>query len=177
MLKKSLNQISLVTLCLFAVSAFSSVAWSSDNIKYVDDKRGYSIEFPASWKKSELENGFIGLSPVETSSDKFADNVNVVMQVLPSEMSTKQYFDSNIQNMQKFMTDFKVIEQGKVKINKNKARYLVYSWRTGEMRLKVLVYFLVQGSKANVITCSSTPQDFSKYRKQFEQISNTFRIQ
>ena len=79
--------------------------------------------------------------------------------------------------MKKFLTDFESSEKGQDAFHITDARWMVYSHRVRSLGLKVLVFMVVRDHRRYVITCSSVPENFSKYRGQFEEIARSFWLE
>ncbi len=144
---------------------------------YGDD--GFSICFPEAWEQKE---GFMGTtvmatSPMETATDEFRENVNVVLESVPRGTALPDYFSLSLGNMRKMMTDFEKHEEGEATLDGQPAKWMVYSFRMGEVNLKTLVYFTVRGKRAYVITATASPETFDQYRPKFEEIIETWRFE
>ncbi len=121
-------------------NGYSQEAYSYYN---VDD--GYSLILPIEWEQKEgyMGTSVIALSPQENISDRFRENVNIVVEKLPYQMSLYEYFDLNIINMQRFLSNFIQHEAGQKEIDTYDSKWLIYLHTINQINIKVLVYFFV----------------------------------
>ena len=92
-----------VALFLFIVlggsnsSLFAAVDASG---KYTNKEKGFSVTFPKSWETKEGVAGSVvaSLSARESEGDNFRENVNVVIEDLPKEMTSEEYYQAGSQN-------------------------------------------------------------------------------
>lgn len=142
-------------------------------------KKGFSIKTPENWETKEELMGmaFVTLSPQEGPADDFRENVNIIVEDLPRTLSLEEYYELSLANVRQLLTEFEEYESGQSSINGCDTKWLVYSHRMGIFNIKVLVYSLIKGRRAYVITCSAAHDQFSIYRPQFEGIAGTFRFE
>ena len=119
----------------------------------------------------------IALSPKETATDAFRENVGVALESVPRGTTLPDYFSLSLGNMRKMLTDFEKHEEGEATLDGQPAKRMVYSFRMGEVNLKTLVYFTVRGKRAYVITAAASPETFDDYRPAFEEIAQTWRFE
>jgi len=134
---------------------------------------------PEDWEMKEglMGTAVISLSPQENSGDQFRENLNVSYEDLPGDMSAEEYFKLSEPAMTKMLTAFQQYENGRVSINEADAKWIIYGHSMGNLNLKVLTYFLVNNGRGYVITCSSTPEQFSNFKKKFQKIADTFQFE
>ena len=142
--------------------------------RYYSDK-SFSIRFPDGW---ELKEGFMGvvvaaMSPPEAPGDKIGGNVMVKMENIPPGTTLADYVTVSLSNMKKMLTDFEVVEPVDATLGGVAAKGFVYRFRVGEVKLEALVYFLVKSDQGYGLTFGASPENFEKYRPQFEQIAKT----
>ncbi len=147
--------------------------------RYYNDKENFSIVFPESWERQEgvMGTAVMALSQKEDPTDQFRENVNVVAEPLPRSMAVQEYYQLSASNMSRMMTDFQQVEQGELSLDEKDARWMVSTYRMGTINLKAMAYFLVKERRGFVITCSAAPDQFARYRKTFEQIAESFRLE
>jgi hypothetical protein len=140
---------------------------------------GPAWSLPAGWtqKQNELGMTLIAVAPLDDASDKFTENVNVLVADIPADTSLDEFhaqaFDPS--QMGTMLTDFKPGDTSSTMLGDLAAKRLTYTHRMGVARLKVLAYTLVRGNKGYVITCSATHDRFDAYVPTFEWIASTFR--
>ncbi len=165
--------VAVVCFC-WALNVFAS----SEAIVYINKDKGFSIEFPGAWEKSEgvMGSTVAALSPQENPADQFRPNVNVIVKDLRRDVTLEEYMQAVLIHMTA-QKDFQVHEKGRLTISNSDARWLVYSQRKNALNFKVLVYVLVQKRRVYQITCTATLEQFSRYRKRFEGIAQTFKFE
>ena len=172
-----MKRVLFVLVMLLAVTGFTVSAEKKDTLsgkfQYANKEKGFEIVVPRDWENGENYYGtaFIAVSPLENKKDTFRENVNVVVE--PFAEGAEGYYKANLVNMKKLLTDFKELKTEKLKINSKDAVSLIYSHRMGEVNIKVLVFFMVNGKKAYCLTCSADPASFDKYSKIFKEIAET----
>ena len=147
--------------------------------RYYSKDKGFSIRFPDKW---ETKEGFMGttilaVSAQEGPADTFRENVNVYVEELPRVYSLEEYWQLSLTNLRKLMTDFKEYDSGKATIGGEEATWLIYSFRMGTVKTKVIVYALVKGRRGYVITCSAGPDKFDEYKTTLEEIAESFKFE
>ena len=75
------------------------------------------------------------------------------------------------------LENFVEYERGQIALNGTPARWLLYSYASGQVSFKALAYLMVSGNTGFVLTCGSTPETFAQNRPVLEQIAGTFRLE
>jgi len=145
---------------------------------YTHPDHGFSITVPREWEVND--SGFFGtavmfLSP-RGEGDAFQENVNVVVEKLPRNMTAEEYSNAAIGTMERIITDFKLLDSGRELIGGEEAFGGIYSMRLGKIRTKNIYYAIVQGRRAYVITCAAHPDTFNQYKGVLSGIAKTFRV-
>lgn len=165
---------------LFLVPAFlcfASISLAADPAsRYTNKEKGISIEFPAGWDAREDYYGTLvaALSPFEGPEDDFQENVNIVLEELPPGMTLDEYVSHSIKNLDFFLTDAEIHEKGLFSGGGKKAWWVIYSHRMGKLNLKAMSYTFIVGNTAYIITSTSQPEKFDKYRARFDAASRSF---
>ncbi len=141
-------------------------------------RKDYTLTCPDSWEKKTdyMGTDVIYLSPLEDSNDEFRENVNVIVEKLPSNMGLNQYVDISLKNAGKMLTDYRNLENSAVQLNGLDAQRIVSIYRMGDMRICALSYVIVKGRKAYTITCTALDSTYEKYKQQFEDICGTMKV-
>ncbi|MGB2754571.1 MAG: hypothetical protein WBD75_10330 [Phycisphaerae bacterium] len=147
--------------------------------RYYKKAEGFSIRFPAEWEQKENVMGsvVIALSPAEGADDAFRENVNVVVEALPSPMTLDEYFNLSMANLRKLLTEARQPEIADARIGGEAAKQVVYQTTMGQIRVKSMLYVAVKGQRGYAVTCSATPDSFDAYKARFEEIAGTFRFE
>ena len=147
--------------------------------RYVDSNRGFSITLPTGWQqdKDALGTAIMAISKKESESDAFRENINVVVETLQGTMSSKDYFEASQNAIKRVFQDFKLEKTGSAKLSGKDFYWSVFSHRTPKNRAKVLQYVAVNGLRAYIVTCSSAPEKFDRFRPVFESSVKTFKFE
>ncbi len=145
--------------------------------KYVNQAKGFRIDFPADWEIREGEMGLdvIGLSPLEGPSDQFRENVSVASSPMKAPMDGDAILDANIPAMIKLVTEFKPGTRDHFEIGGVKAARLEYTQRQGMNKLSVTLYALPGRSRAYLLYCTAESSAAPRFGQRFEKIVSSFK--
>lgn len=146
--------------------------------KYVNKEKGFSITFPKNWETKEGIAGAVvaSLSPRESDSDNFRENVNIVIEDLPKDLTSEEYYQAGIVNLRK-VPEFKEEQKGKMSIDGKEAVWLIASHKSSNVSAKMIQYYVIKGKRAYVITGTALADTFGKYKPQFDQIAQSFKAE
>ncbi len=141
--------------------------------------KGFSIKYPPAWQTQESFAGteIIGYVPAESPMQDWRENVNVVIENLPTEMTSEAYDNAAHEMMEKYLTDLNVVGSAAATLDGRDAVRYEHSHRMGTRQLRVLGYSVVKGRRAYVITCTATPETYDATLPTFEDIVKTFRFE
>ncbi len=147
--------------------------------RYYNETKGFSLVFPEDWASEE---GFMGTdvsvtSPMESDTDMFAENMNVVSEEGTEGISLQEYYDLNIANMEPLVADFTVVDLSDITINGLDSKRLEYSATFGEVQVHNYAWFFVVGNMGYVITATANNETFATYKNQFNTIANSFKLE
>jgi len=147
--------------------------------RYYKKADGFSIRFPAEWEQKENVMGTVvmALSPTEGADDPFRENVNVVVEALPSPMTLDEYCNLSMTNLKKLLAVGQEPEVSDATLGGGKAKQVVYQTTVGQIGVKGALYVVVKGNRGYALTCSATPDSFDAYQARFEEIVGTFRFE
>jgi hypothetical protein len=139
--------------------------FSNDNMKIVVDN--VSIEVPVGWLSQYTKSPqlFFLYSPVEVN-DTFQENCNLTIEYLPSSYTIQEYKKAGVTALKSVYGDFQLVESSE--------NYHIITGLVGEVSVKQIQYFYIKSNIAYVLTFSSNPENFSRYKEQFESIAETF---
>lgn len=169
----SLNHLRVLTLILFLFS----IAGVGETRNFDAEKR-FSIEIPSGWEiqRDVMGASLLGISPQEGKSDSFRENVNVVVEQLASPLSGSEYFEASQNVLKKVFTNYKLEKSGKSTIDRHDFFWTLFTHQMNKIHAKVIQYSSVDGKNAYVITCSSTPKNFDRFKKTFEKSILSFQF-
>jgi eukaryotic-like serine/threonine-protein kinase len=158
------------------------------------DRVNYSIRYPANWDLEQKEDKTPGvallypftiLSPIESSADKFRENVNLVIEQLAGRtidgvdgqnIDLDKYAKLSTNQLKLEMSNFQLIETKTIETSRHKYYKTIFTWDYEAFKLKVEQYYWITNGKAYVLTFTSERDKFSKFSKTGEKILNTFTL-
>lgn len=140
---------------------------------------GFRIHYPSHWTLEENKNGaaVIFYSPLDHDLDYFKDNVTVVVQDNPKDLTLSEYTDLAIKQMQVVFTEnFVILESGPATLNGRPAHKLVFLGKGPDIELKYLIVWALDGSKAYQISYLSLSSAYEQHLRKVEKMIGSFRI-
>lgn len=118
----------------------------------------------------------IFLSPPEDAFDQFLENLNIVIEPLPPQMTLQEYVKICVQQMSQ--TPLQLQENGPATIAQREAYRCVY---TGPLPNQTagewMQYLIVANSKGYVVTYTAQLEKFDKFLPLIEQMVSSLEIQ
>ena len=151
---------------LFAIILLQSImVFSNETMKISIEN--VSIEAPLGWfaQYTKSPQLFFLYSPLEVN-DTIQENCNLTIEYLSSPYTVKEYKDANIEPLQSVYREFEILES-----NMN---YHIIRGYVGEIYVKQVQYFYVKSNIAYVLTFTSNPENFDRFKTQFNLIADTF---
>ncbi len=143
-------------------------------------KEKYSVKYPESWSidtSKAVGTTFIIFSPLESDSDKFQENVNMLSQDLKGQdIDLDTYVRISEKQITNQATDGKIYESTRLKTDKGEYHKIIFSATQGVYKLKFEQHYFVRDNKAYVITLTAEAEKFEGYKTVGEQILQTFTI-
>lgn len=156
-----------------------SILFVSCETRYYNNDLNISIKNTKDWEAHENYQGIpvFFMSPIENENDSFRENITIVSENAPS-YSLTQYYQDNIKGIDKYLIDFKILEEvADIKINGNNFKKVTYEHYSQNTDLNVLVYFTVKKEKGYVISCTALDNTFDDYKKDFETLAESFKFE
>jgi photosystem II reaction center protein PsbP len=171
---------------LFTLTFLSLSQWSVSQadksgqfIKLAKDN--YKIEYPASWTLDT--SGLAGselfvLSPLENDTDKFRDNVSVIIQNLAGQnIDLDKYKDISETQIAGLGTNGKIFESSKMEATAQGDYYkLKYTLNQGNFKLIITSHCYIKNEKAYLITFTSESGKYELYREIGNKILDSFQF-
>jgi serine/threonine-protein kinase len=152
-------------------------------LTYTDATYKIKLVYPKEWEKKVGELGTIVafLSPPESASDTFRENVNIAIEDISSRpMTLDEYTNLSLSQLDQFVQNANVLESGEDTLGGIRAHRLVY---TGEMEsngkiytLKWLQVYTIKNNKVYMFTYTSAEDSYSDYLDSVEQMIDSFEI-
>lgn len=143
---------------------------------YTNAEKGYSIDYPIEWKKNDVPQlDLVLLAPSEKDERAHA-SMNIVSEKVGPEINLERFYNESANNLSSALKDVKVDKSGTASLNGTQSKWIQYTHVMQGVTFKVLQYFVVANDTIYLLTFSAAEPDFDKYRAEFEQIVNTFKI-
>jgi hypothetical protein len=155
----------------------------------------YSIQYPADWDLQQKEDTtpdvpllypFAILSPLESTTDTFRENVNLVVEQLAGrtiegvdgkDIDLERYIKLSSSQLSLYMNNYHSIENKQFDNGRRQYYRSIFTWDFQTFRLKVEQYYWVADGKAYVLTFTSERDKFAKFKETGEKILDTFTIE
>ena len=149
--------------------------------RYTSDDNGFSLIFFDSWTVTEGTKGdkdtVKAESESEGSDDKFLENTLVVVEELVAPVDLDEYTDVAIKALGIELIDFAEVEREAVEIDKTPAKRIVYTYTSGGVELKSVVYVIVSDFTGYTITGTAEKAKFSSYESKFDKAGESFQFE
>lgn len=161
--------------CVIAQNLPDTAAWKSFS------KAKYSINYPSDWKLDTsrlLGSDAFFFSPKDNETDKFSENVNIMVQDLKGmSINLDRYAEISEGQIKTIITDGQVLESKRISVNGQEFHRLHYTGRQGVFSLKTLQYYFISDEKAFVVTLVTEADKYEKYEETGVKIMNSFKLQ
>ncbi len=141
-------------------------------------KSGELLTFPAGWeiKHDYMGCAIMGLSPLENEYDNFRENGNLVIEKLPQSVTATEYNKLSVNVMGNMLTNFEIISTSPAVIKEYNCSKMIYTHTMGQVNIKVLCFFIVDGKDGYVLTFSASTENFDKFLPEFNKIADTVNL-
>ena len=157
--------------------------------------RPYEIQMPKNWHiKESYKSG--GIKAASKFQKERPNQYEEVLYVSPlnrgvvtfnkdtgsmeqGAANLEDFFKEHIVNLENTLTDFKLIEQGDVKLNGLAAKRIIYQFTNKDkyhLPLQELTYFVAKGAEIYMIGGADAAEDFEEQLPMFEEVVKTFKF-
>lgn len=171
---------SLVAILLIVSFIAMGATFAAAGERYSNKRHGISVEVPDGWRVEEPKEGSIIVflySPKDGEVDNFAENINISVETLPSEMTAEKYFSLISPSLKKMLPEFNLIKDGTANLQAGKAKWLIAEFKMKGMVIRSLTFIVVKGKTAHIVTCTALNNTFEKYIEQFETAVKSLRFE
>lgn len=148
-------------------------------------ERGFSIWFPPGWRIEEVPEGLSAVDSLSMAPGAIPVTLMIDKDLaIPTAPKTQQ--DSLRVRMSQQATPSRVVleklgvvsvARGKCVIDRTAAEWVIRDLSVGSVNQRFIQYTLVKNPWAYVVTGLATKKQFPKYRKIFEQIGLSLRVE
>ncbi|MGL6340716.1 MAG: protein kinase domain-containing protein [Waterburya sp.] len=144
---------------------------------YQDPSQGFEVGYPELWSKENRDDffatGVIFFSPLENAQDTFKEQVSILVEVLPQDMSLAKYTEESIAEIKK-LSDPNVSTAQTVNLGKQEARQVIYSGEENGNPVRRMQTWSIKNNQAYVITYTAQPDSYESYLPIVEKMIESF---
>jgi serine/threonine-protein kinase len=146
---------------------------------YDNSAYGIRINYPSGWAKGEQLMGAVVtfLSPKESATDIFQENLNVVVQDLSLHpMTLEEYTELSVGQLRRLITDLNIVDSSATTLAGSPAHKVICTGRQGIYDLKWMVVWTIKNNKAYVITYTAEVGKYSDFLDTANEMISSFEI-
>ncbi|MEM8832572.1 MAG: serine/threonine-protein kinase [Cyanobacteria bacterium P01_G01_bin.19] len=144
---------------------------------YESIDRGFRVNYPQAWSRQNRDDffatGVTFFSPLENNLDRFKEQVSVLVENLPSDVSLEQYTADSISEIKK-LSDPNVGEAKKVNLGEYEGRQIAYRGEVNGNPVRRMQTWSIKNNQAYVVTYTAQPESFDSYLPMVEAIIDSF---
>lgn len=168
------------------LAAFAAVAGGIRHLavgstRFVDDIRGFSIRFPSQWSFEEGKEGAVvlGLKSLGNSEAAPRGVVSVNVETLSPPLDPAAFRAWGTKVFSGSLPEYQQVGEGTLRFADLEAPWVLYTYVGGpqKRRFKAWQFYLARKNRGYVITCTSEPATFERFRPDFEEIARSFRFE
>jgi hypothetical protein len=142
-------------------------------------QNGYKLQYPSSWTidtSKRMGPDFFIFSPRENDTDRFQENVNLLVQDLTGQnIDLDKYAKISEGQIKELAMEGTIYESKKItKPDKSEYYKMVYGMTQGVFKLKIEQYYFIKNDKAFIMTFTAELNKFDSFLSAGEQILNSF---
>ncbi|MFH1563605.1 MAG: PsbP-related protein [Nitrospirota bacterium] len=140
---------------------------------------GIRIKYPKDWTKQEKIMGMnvIFSSPLESDSDTFQENVNVIVQDLSAQpMTLDEYTKLSLEQVKQIVTDASIPYSSATTLDGNSANRIIYTGRVGIYNIKWMQIYTIKDNTAYILTYTAETDKYNDFLDTAQEMINSFEI-
>jgi len=170
----------LALLFILLAFAFPGLAQVDPLRKKIFAKHNYTIEYPGTWRidtSGAMGTDAIILSPLENETDKFSENINIMVQDLKGQkIDLEKYKQITDKQLLEMVTDYQGFESVIVKTGQKEYFSVTYAMTQNKIRLKITSICFIKNEKAYLVTFTAVFDKYDQYQPTAQSILNSFRL-
>jgi photosystem II reaction center protein PsbP len=116
-------------------------------------------------------------SPLENDTDKFKENVSVIIQNLAGQdIDLDKYKEISESQIASMGAVSELFESSKVRTGKGEYYKLKYAMNDGDFRVTVASHCYIRGERAYLVTFTSESGKYEQYKKTGDRILDSFEV-
>ena len=171
-----MKTIIVLSLLLFLVIGAAPTAAAQKWIKI--SKKEYSVKAPSDWtidSSKQMGTDLVIFSMLENGSDKFRENINVLIQNLAGmNINLEKYTAISTGQVKTMAPDAAMVESKTMKAGSTTFQKIIYTATQSGVKLKFEQYYFIANKKAYVITFTAELAKFEIFKPVGEEILNSF---
>lgn len=151
---------------------------STEFLPYFNFTKGIRMKYPCTWFKEErmTEPAIVAfLSSPEGPTDRFRENVNVMMESLPPGATFQNYIEFTLQQTQ-YVPGFQLVESTPSTIASLPGYRFGYTYFNGPVHLRCQQFFINKGVKVFTITYTAETTSYDKFLSMVESMIESVGI-
>lgn len=132
-------------------------------VKYTVSRTGISFSYPSTWERIISNDAVVLISPLEGPTDRFSEDLVLVIQELQGEWTTEDYMEGSIEGFEAVFDDFSQVARVSGESKNLQYQSLIYTYTFNGLPLKVLFRVYVINGVGYAFTFSATPSSFDDY--------------
>ncbi len=158
----------LLLLVLFAALGAGTL------LTYTNAEKHYTIKYPSEWTKSEQKGYVAFLSPLDSASDDFRENVNVMVQDLSANPVDLDQYTSITKSQIEGMEGSSIISIKDKMVGGLKGKEVNYNLKYNGRLLRLKAYYTIKGKEAYLLTFTALPESYSRYELVGKDVMDSF---
>jgi len=147
---------------------------------FVLENELYKIQYPNKWTvdtSKTMGTEFFIFSPIENGTDKFRENVNLIVQDISGHnIDLDKYADISKNEINTMGPGSRIYEAKKIKKGKSEYYKIVYDMTEESLKLKLEQYYFVTDTRAFVLTFTTESSKFASFKTVGEGVLNSFQL-
>ncbi len=157
----------LLFLAVFLSGCDLNLGWT----RYTNKEYGFSILLPRSWKREEkvYNSVLLAKAPPTSKTDRFQENITVVITELPPNIDLSTYFELNKDLLRQSLISMANLSESNIFAGFFAGKCLSFEGKMRDLTLK-------KGNRIYVITCGGQVRDYPRYKVVFNKILRSLRV-
>lgn len=143
------------------------------------DKPEYSIVYPSNWDldaSGQMGTQFFILSPLESKTDKFKENVNLLKQNISTQYNLDNYIQLSTNQIKSQVKNSKITESKRIKVGENAFHILKYNGFQNQFYLSFTQYIFIEKGQVFLLTFTKESSKEKAYKEIENQILKSFKL-
>ncbi|MGD1841373.1 MAG: hypothetical protein ACFB0B_10825 [Thermonemataceae bacterium] len=172
-LVKCLYVFSFVSLPAYVWAQDSTITWQS--LK----QENFSIDYPSNWRVDQSGNmntSLLLFSPLNSSSDAFSENINLMVQAVPDDATLEAFVASAEESLKATIVDCTILSSETVGKGIDAYQVMHFEGKFGKFLLHWEQHSRVKNGAAYVLTFTAEQTEVKSYSAVSEQILTSFKV-